>query len=787
MSVSLKKIFCRGARFYFFWALIFVVLFSVVFGVLGGSSFLRSRLPFFAQILTVPPSGVNSVQNVTFFFLADTGRFFANKPVVVSILPAGSGANTTPLETQTVSTANSNVANQVIFSSTNLPPGPYDVQIKVPGALSRKQSFSLSSGLIYTFTKKIISGDLNGDNSINSLDWSLMSGEWFKTGKQSDVNGDGVTNALDFAWLNKNWFLIGDTFVGSVPPVVTPSPVSAGSLPHIARTGVNLITNPHFNGSSGWALSGDVMYDTQTSRTSDGSGSYILTTPYASNDLKSSALYTNGSFFIPVVSGKTYTLAGYIKTQGWPNYVSLYLGAYDSNKKYIANRFGSMAGTTGDNRWEEVVSTYTPSAGDAFVQIKVSKGANPTGAGQVWLDDMYFGEGPGFEQPPTAKTPFNGSRVRVDALGNIELNKNGTWTPFFPLCMYTDNSRDLSVYSVQGWNCNMWTGTVGAIQAGKNATSVFNPDGLMSGFDLASYTSLTGYNANNQTLLRSRLEEIQTKGLMDHLLFYYLDNENNWDDWVTPPAILNLVKSIDAQSASTRQVPIYILQGTYGAARTFASTGLSDVVGTYVGTPVFTGNNSTQYAFSPLGVLQNVEGQTNPVVIAQFNDIAGTGEMRQRLYDSIISGARGMGFWRDCFSTSCLTAPDMQSLIQKNLLGPVDGRAWWSDFPNLRREIDSLMPLIRQPHWTTWSATLNSNAVLAGTRDYQGEGYLFVVNQTTSPVLLSANLQGMTYTPTKVVDFFTGQTVAQISNNSFSFTVPAIGIKSGTGVYRLMR
>jgi peptidoglycan hydrolase-like amidase len=48
-------------------------------------------------------------------------------------------------------------------------------------------------------------GDINQDGIINSLDWSIMNGEWFTPGLQADLNGDGFVNSVDFSIMNTNW------------------------------------------------------------------------------------------------------------------------------------------------------------------------------------------------------------------------------------------------------------------------------------------------------------------------------------------------------------------------------------------------------------------------------------------------------------------------------------------------------------------------------------------------------------------------------------------------------
>ena len=50
-----------------------------------------------------------------------------------------------------------------------------------------------------------LAGDLNGDKTINSIDFSIMNGRWLTSDTTSDLNKDGTVNSLDFSMMNGNW------------------------------------------------------------------------------------------------------------------------------------------------------------------------------------------------------------------------------------------------------------------------------------------------------------------------------------------------------------------------------------------------------------------------------------------------------------------------------------------------------------------------------------------------------------------------------------------------------
>jgi len=223
---------------------------------------------------------------------------------------------------------------------------------------------------------------------------------------------------------------------------------------------------------------------------------------------------------------------------------------------------------------------------------------------------------------------------------------------------------------------------------------------------------------------------------------------------------------VDVDENGRRLHPIYALQGDEGIARKYNNdlAHMTDVVGDYVGGE----DNGWGGSAGGLLILDNIEGQRNPVAFAQMN--RGTGiSLRPRLYIAISKGARAMGFWRDYYNE-----PGEK---------PVEALAWWPDFPNIRREIDQLLPIIRQPHWTTWKIVSSSKSINYGTRDYQGEGYVIVANPTENSTTATLKIEGLPYKVNSVIDYFTGQKAASVLHSSFKATLPGYD----TAVYRLLK
>lgn len=88
--------------------------------------------------------------------------------------------------------------------------GNYDYKIKVNGYLIKAIVNSpLSNPLTLDFGV-LKAGDLNNDNIVNSLDFSLLIAKWGLSDILADINQDGIVNTVDFSFLNTNWFVSGN-------------------------------------------------------------------------------------------------------------------------------------------------------------------------------------------------------------------------------------------------------------------------------------------------------------------------------------------------------------------------------------------------------------------------------------------------------------------------------------------------------------------------------------------------------------------------------------------------
>lgn len=53
-------------------------------------------------------------------------------------------------------------------------------------------------------------GDINGTNSVNILDYSIMKASWLGSNPVADIDGSGIVNIGDYDLMKLNWFKLGD-------------------------------------------------------------------------------------------------------------------------------------------------------------------------------------------------------------------------------------------------------------------------------------------------------------------------------------------------------------------------------------------------------------------------------------------------------------------------------------------------------------------------------------------------------------------------------------------------
>ncbi|MEK9154507.1 MAG: LamG-like jellyroll fold domain-containing protein [Patescibacteria group bacterium] len=148
-----------------------------------------------------PP--VSTTSNVSFNLSLERNTTINSNSFTISIYNPGSST--------AIYTATQNpTANSITLSSITIAPSTYDVKVSSPYYLSKKQTnISLTNNSTITIPT-LPAGDLNQDNVINSLDYSMLSSKWFLSDPISDINKDTIVNSIDFSIMNRNWLKIGE-------------------------------------------------------------------------------------------------------------------------------------------------------------------------------------------------------------------------------------------------------------------------------------------------------------------------------------------------------------------------------------------------------------------------------------------------------------------------------------------------------------------------------------------------------------------------------------------------
>jgi len=147
---------------------------------------------------------------VSFSTLSTVAYAFARD--VVFVATSSSGA---VLKTWTVSVAFTNTPATATASGTytlnEVPADTANLSAKTAWQLRQRVPVALDvNGNAFGVAFTLLSGDLNGSNSINILDYSVMRSNWYTSNAVADVNGDGEVQGLDYSLMKSNWFKTGD-------------------------------------------------------------------------------------------------------------------------------------------------------------------------------------------------------------------------------------------------------------------------------------------------------------------------------------------------------------------------------------------------------------------------------------------------------------------------------------------------------------------------------------------------------------------------------------------------
>jgi hypothetical protein len=146
--------------------------------------------------------------NVALQSFVGTGTVPLHSRVVTFFASGGFTTKSWSLLVTNVSGSNFN------YTLTDVPSGTTLLSAKTAWNLRKRLPavFDLNGQSVVNFdgVNFLRGGDMNGDNLVQFVDYSVLSANWFTANPVADLNGDGFVQLLDYSLLGINWFTSGD-------------------------------------------------------------------------------------------------------------------------------------------------------------------------------------------------------------------------------------------------------------------------------------------------------------------------------------------------------------------------------------------------------------------------------------------------------------------------------------------------------------------------------------------------------------------------------------------------
>jgi hypothetical protein len=143
------------------------------------------------------------------FDTASSAAYSCTRDVVFKATNSGG----TVLKTWTVSLTFTNaasVATSGTYTLTGVPADTVKLSAKTAWSLRKKLAISYDADGQATGNFALRSGDLDGSNSVNILDYTKLKTKWNTLDAAADINGDRPVNTVDYSVMKANWFSVGD-------------------------------------------------------------------------------------------------------------------------------------------------------------------------------------------------------------------------------------------------------------------------------------------------------------------------------------------------------------------------------------------------------------------------------------------------------------------------------------------------------------------------------------------------------------------------------------------------
>ena len=552
--------------------------------------------------------------------------------------------------------------------------------------------------------------------------------------------------------------------------------------------------NPNFVNLATY-INADKHSFSKDSHTKDGSGSIELRTHHWGNALVSPEF--------SVEKGKKYLLSAYVKMIFKPGEEHGQNISIDLAPATIAGSVGIDWNVSKNNQWQEILLPFIPlETGNiswrAFTTTRAFStniekyrevaidgqqpiplyrpkaveinGSNLKRVARVFLDDFKVIEIKNEVTPRERvadKSFFSSDYIRVDKLGNFSVKKAGKWTPIIPklISRGTVDDDDYFKSQLRQYKNHGFNGVIGMYDrshvmkafdagleylVGLGASSNTQPNGKEG-----PYSSVVG---DELTRMKDMHRYVKSKGKPYAFLFHYLDNENEkLQEYSFKQVWADYIDKNDKDGSGRRARPIFYLNGQFGVARMY-NKHLMDMTGAYVGM----GSAGSPAAGAPkqtLGIMSVTQGEHAPANVIQLQTYLGD-KFIPSLWFGIIQGGKVISVWRDGNG-------DGSKVLEPK---PFQQQVWAPEIKRVFKELDTIAPIIKRPHWTTWKANFTgSGYVNIGTRDFQNYSYLIISNHSDNDETITVSFEGIK--PKSVKSILGTSFESSVSNSTVDITI----------------
>ena len=360
------------------------------------------------------------------------------------------------------------------------------------------------------------------------------------------------------------------------------------------------------------------------------------------------------------------------------------------------------------------------------------------------------------------RKPFDGRRVRIDALGNWEVRGNDAWESYYPLIMYPAGGlSDYSKYRENGWNTMT---QISQIEQARKAVKA----GMYYQIDFSQLFGRGDVRAAVKVLKKFRQSDV-----WNHAVALYFDLENGTELKLDrAKEMIPALKQV-LQTDGKQEIPVIVNYLSPEAMIPFGD--LFDVVGGYVNTVVSPWDKSSTRG-SHLGQLEafvtavNSANMRVPVGIGTINMPHEADHLETILWAAIARGARGFGYWRDRYDHTDKT--------------DIRFKQWFDVFPQHAAKVMKALPMLREPDHPAFSLKMsepeNEWGVIFSAREFKGRPVAIVVYQGSN-LTTTKKRKTVTFTSDrpvgKVRDLFTNKVVATGKGKQFSLTLAPYGYR----------